>query len=117
MVRLFLNVWFCVENKSRDSNSGTVFFFFAGSNANNLQVPVNSMGNVQESASTTGEGRIPRPSHLAEVLQSTRQLLTGEVADCLSVCPFPFVFCLMKSYLNTIFFIYLVTYSVFAIFF
>uniref|UniRef100_M4D029 Ubiquitin-like domain-containing protein n=1 Tax=Brassica campestris TaxID=3711 RepID=M4D029_BRACM len=55
-----------------------------GSNANNLQVPVNSMGNVQESASTTGEGRIPRPSHLAEVLQSTRQLLTGEVADCLS---------------------------------
>ncbi|KAH0870278.1 hypothetical protein HID58_077300 [Brassica napus] len=55
-----------------------------GSNANNLQVPVNSMGNVQESASTTGESRIPRPSHLAEVLQSTRQLLTGEVADCLS---------------------------------
>ncbi|KAH0850832.1 hypothetical protein HID58_095213 [Brassica napus] len=55
-----------------------------GSNANNLQVPVNSMGNVQESTSTTGEGRIPRPSHLAEVLQSTRQLLTGEVADCLS---------------------------------
>ncbi|KAG2245199.1 hypothetical protein Bca52824_092958 [Brassica carinata] len=30
------------------------------------------------------ESRIPRPSHLAEVLQSTRQLLTGEVADCLS---------------------------------
>nr|XP_018461400.1 PREDICTED: large proline-rich protein bag6-B-like isoform X2 [Raphanus sativus] len=55
-----------------------------GSNANNLQDPVNSMGNVQSSTSTTGESRIPRPSHLAEVLQSTRQLLTGEVADCLS---------------------------------
>ncbi|KAJ0248574.1 Ubiquitin-like superfamily protein [Hirschfeldia incana] len=55
-----------------------------GSNANNLQDPVNSMGSVPESASTTGESRIPRPSHLAEVLQSTRQLLTGEVADCLS---------------------------------
>lgn len=80
-----------------------LFSFFAGSNANNLQVPVNSMGNVQESASTTGESRIPRPSHLAEVLQSTRQLLTGEVADCLSVCPFPFVSRLKKSYLNTTF--------------
>lgn len=78
------------------------FFFFAGSNANNLQDPVNSMGNVQSSTSTTGESRIPRPSHLAEVLQSTRQLLTGEVADCLSVCPSPFVFCPMKSYLNAI---------------
>ncbi|KAL0738597.1 hypothetical protein Bca4012_014807 [Brassica carinata] len=55
-----------------------------GSSTNNLQDPVSSMGNVQDSASTTGESRIPRPSHLAEVLQSTRQLLTGEVADCLS---------------------------------
>ncbi|XP_010493779.1 PREDICTED: large proline-rich protein bag6-B-like isoform X2 [Camelina sativa] len=55
-----------------------------GSNANNLQDSENSMGNVQDSASTTGESRIPRPSHLAEVLQSTRQLLIGEVADCLS---------------------------------
>ncbi|CAH8361974.1 unnamed protein product [Eruca vesicaria subsp. sativa] len=55
-----------------------------GSNANNLQEPVNPIGSVQDSASTTGESRIPRPSHLAEVLQSTRQLLTGEVSDCLS---------------------------------
>ncbi|XP_010421378.1 PREDICTED: uncharacterized protein LOC104706850 isoform X2 [Camelina sativa] len=55
-----------------------------GSNANNLQDSENSMGNAQDSASTTGESRIPRPSHLAEVLQSTRQLLIGEVADCLS---------------------------------
>lgn len=63
---------------------------FAGSNANNLQDSENSMGNVQDSASTTGESRIPRPSHLAEVLQSTRQLLIGEVADCLTVCSFTF---------------------------
>ncbi|ESQ32061.1 hypothetical protein EUTSA_v10003804mg [Eutrema salsugineum] len=55
-----------------------------GSNANNLQNSENSMGNVQASGSTTEECRIPRPSHLAEVLQSTRQLLTGEVADCIS---------------------------------
>ncbi|CAH8272193.1 unnamed protein product [Arabidopsis lyrata] len=55
-----------------------------GSNANNLQDSENSMGNVQDSASTTGESRIPRPSHLAEVLQSTRQLLIGEVAACLT---------------------------------
>ncbi|XP_010454849.1 PREDICTED: large proline-rich protein bag6-like isoform X1 [Camelina sativa] len=55
-----------------------------GSTANNLQDSENSMGNAQDSASTTGESRIPRPSHLAEVLQSTRQLLIGEVADCLS---------------------------------
>ncbi|KAL0692299.1 hypothetical protein Bca4012_059479 [Brassica carinata] len=55
-----------------------------GSNANNLQDPVNSTGNAQDSGSTTEESRIPRPSHLAEVLQSTRQLLIGEVADCLS---------------------------------
>ncbi|KAL0792369.1 hypothetical protein Bca101_063746 [Brassica carinata] len=55
-----------------------------GSNANNLQDPVNSTGNAQDSSSTTEESRIPRPSHLAEVLQSTRQLLTGEVAACLS---------------------------------
>jgi hypothetical protein len=62
-----------------------------GSNANNLQDSENSVGNVQDSASTTGESRIPRPSHLAEVLQSTRQLLIGEVADCLSVCSFTFI--------------------------
>ncbi|CAH2044404.1 unnamed protein product [Thlaspi arvense] len=55
-----------------------------GSNANNLQDSENSVGNVQESGSTAEETRIPRPSHLAEVLQSTRQLLTGEVADCLT---------------------------------
>jgi len=80
----------CVsKNKSRESDCGTVIF--AGSNANNLQDSENSVGNVQDSASTTGESRIPRPSHLAEVLQSTRQLLIGEVADCLSVCSFTFI--------------------------
>ncbi|VVB14089.1 unnamed protein product [Arabis nemorensis] len=55
-----------------------------GSNANNLQDSENLMGNVPDSGSTTGESRIPRPSHLAEVLQSTRQLLIGGVADRLS---------------------------------
>ncbi|KAL1212627.1 Ubiquitin-like domain-containing protein CIP73 [Cardamine amara subsp. amara] len=54
------------------------------SNANNLHGSENSMGNVQDSGSTTGDSWHPRLSHLAEVLQSTRQLLTGEVADCLS---------------------------------
>uniref|UniRef100_A0A1J3G960 Large proline-rich protein bag6 n=1 Tax=Noccaea caerulescens TaxID=107243 RepID=A0A1J3G960_NOCCA len=55
-----------------------------GSNANNGQDSGNSMGNVQDSGSTIGESRIPRPSHLADVMQSTRQLLIGDVADCLS---------------------------------
>lgn len=64
---------------------------FAGNNANNLQGSENSAGNVQDSGSTTGESRITRPSHLAEVLQSTRQLLISEVADRISVCSFTFV--------------------------
>lgn len=68
---------------------------FAGSNANNLQDSENSLGNMQDSASSTVESRIPRPSHLAEVLQSTRQLLIGEVADCLSVCSFTFISCIL----------------------
>lgn len=67
---------------------------FAGSNASNGQDSGNSMGNVQDSGSTTGESRIPRPSHLADVMQSTRQLLIGEVADRLSVCSLTFVFVL-----------------------
>ncbi|CAA7023229.1 unnamed protein product [Microthlaspi erraticum] len=55
-----------------------------GSNANNVQDSGNSTGNVQAPGSTTGESRIPRPSHLVGVLESARQLLTGEVADCIS---------------------------------
>ncbi|CAN8265120.1 unnamed protein product [Cochlearia groenlandica] len=57
---------------------------FAGRSAENLQDPENPVGTVQDSSSIPGETRIPRPSDLAEVLLSTRQLLTGEVADCLS---------------------------------
>lgn len=91
MVRLTFKCLVCVENKSRESDGATLIL--AGSNANNLQGSENSMGNVQDSGFTTGESRITRPSHLAEVLQSTRQLLIGEVADCLSVCSFTFLSC------------------------
>ncbi|XP_010540296.1 PREDICTED: large proline-rich protein bag6-B isoform X2 [Tarenaya hassleriana] len=55
-----------------------------GGNATNLLASGNSMGDAQEPGLPGGESRLPRPTDLADVLRSTRQLLIGEVAECLS---------------------------------
>jgi len=45
------------------------------------QIDSNSM-----SQSGTGQERLPTPASLAEVIRSSRQLLTEQVAECLLVC-------------------------------
>ena len=43
-------------------------------------------GSRSASQSTARQERLPTPEFLAEVILSSRQLLTAEVAECLLVC-------------------------------
>lgn len=67
-----LTLWFAVGWQSGISLA-------SGTNGSNRQ-------DSDASSYSTGQGGLPTPESLAEVLQSTRRLVVEQAAECLLVC-------------------------------